>query len=104
MGRIKKVATERHTATASPFVLEYVRTATAAPLAELPEKLASFPQHWPFPRGDIYHWIPLLDRFDHILELFNKEYGLVKGPQQEPFECRLLEKGDAEDGMPYSLG
>ena len=104
MGRIKKVATERHTATASPFVLEFVQKATAAPLAELTTKLAAFPQHWPFPRGDLYHWIPLLDRFDHILELFNKEYGLVKGPQQEPFESRLLEKGDSEDGMPWSSG
>ena len=104
MGRIKKTANERHTATATPFVLEFVQKATAAPLAELPAKLASFPQHWPFPRGDLYHWIPLLDRFDHILELFNKEYGLAKGPQQEPFESRLLEKGDSEDGMPWSLG
>ena len=101
MGRIKKVATERHTATASPFISEFVQQATSAPLHQLPSKLESFPQYWPFPRGDLYHWIPLLDRFDHVLELFNKEYGLVKGPQQEPFECRLLRKGDAEDGMPY---
>lgn len=104
MGRIKKAATERHTATACQFVLDFVQGATAVSLAELPEKLASFPQQWPFPRGDVYHWIPLLDRFDHILELFNKEYGLVKGPQQEPFECRLLKKGDAEEAMPYSSG
>ena len=104
MGRIKKVATERHTATAPQFVLDFAHAATAVPLTELPAKLASFPQHWPFPRGDIYHWISLLDRFDHILELFGKEYGLVKGPQQEPFESRLLQKGDAEDGMPYSSG
>ena len=101
MGRIKKVATERHTATASPFVTNFVQQAASAPLHELTAKLKSFPQQWPFPRGDLYHWIPLLDRFDHVLELFNKEYGLVKGPQQEPFECRLLLKSDAEDGMPY---
>ncbi|KAK3691898.1 E3 ubiquitin-protein ligase tom1, partial [Vermiconidia calcicola] len=101
MGRIKKVATERHTATASPFISQFVQQATSVPLHELPAKLGGFPQHWPFPRGDLYHWIPLLDRFDHVLELFNKDYGLVKGPQQEAFECRLLQKGDAEESMPY---
>ncbi|KAK5175702.1 E3 ubiquitin-protein ligase tom1 [Saxophila tyrrhenica] len=101
MGRIKKVASERHTATASPFISEFVKDATSAPLHELPAKLDGFPQQWPYPRGDMYHWIPLLDRFDHVLELFNKEYGLTKGPQQEPFQCRLLKKGDAQEDMPY---
>lgn len=101
MGRIKKVATERHTATASPFISNFVQQATSIPLAELPSKLNGFPQSWPFPRGDLYHWIPLLDRFDHVLELFNKEYGLDQTPQQQPFEMRLLLRGDAEEGMPY---
>ncbi|KAK5120192.1 hypothetical protein LTR85_006398 [Meristemomyces frigidus] len=101
MGRIKKVATERHTATLSPAVSEFVSQATSIPLHRLPGKLADFPQHWPFPRGDLYHWIQLLDRFDHVLELFNKEYELKYGPQTQPFERRLLQKGDAEEGMPY---
>ena len=91
----------RHAATASPFISNFVKEASSVPLHQLPEKLESFPQHWPFPRGDLYHWIALLDRFDHVLELFNKEYGLSKGPQQEPFECRLLKKGDALEGLPY---
>lgn len=101
MGRIKKVATERHTATLSPAVSEFVTQTTSVPLHQLPQKLAEFPQHWPFPRGDLYHWIPLLDRFDHVLELFNKEYALIEGPQTQPFERRLLQKGDAEEGLPY---
>jgi len=95
------VATERHTATASPFITNFVKDATSAPLHELVTKLEGFPQEWPLTRGDIYHWIPLLDRFDHVLELFNKEYGLNKGPQQEQFQCRLLLKGDAQEGLPY---
>ncbi|SMR44117.1 unnamed protein product [Zymoseptoria tritici ST99CH_3D1] len=104
MGRIKKAATERHTATLSPFVANFVKHATQIPLHELPAHLNSFPQHWPLPRGDLYHWIPLLDRFDHLLELFNKEYGLHEGPQTQQFGRRLLEKGDAEAGMPYPSG
>ncbi|KAK0786973.1 E3 ubiquitin-protein ligase tom1, partial [Friedmanniomyces endolithicus] len=98
MGKIKKVATDRHTATLSPFVEVFVKEAVSTPLVNLPEKLAGFPQHWPYPRGDLYHWIPLLDRFDDLLERFNKEYGLSEGPQTQPFERRLLcEKGSGED-------
>ena len=101
MGRIKKTPSERHTATISPAITEFVQDATTTPLHQLPAKLASFPRLWPLPRGDLYHWIALLDRFDHILELFNKEYALCEGPQAQPFERRLLEKGDEEEGMPY---
>ncbi|KAI5370809.1 Putative HECT domain-containing protein [Septoria linicola] len=103
MGRIKKVATERHTATLSPFVKDFVKQSTEVPLHQLPAQLDSFPQHWPLPRGDLYHWIPLLDRFDHLLELFNKEYALSEGPQTQPFERRILQKGDGEEGMPYPV-
>ncbi|KAM0721098.1 hypothetical protein Q7P37_003384 [Cladosporium fusiforme] len=100
-GEDQKTPSERHTATISPAITEFVQSATKTPLHQLPSKLASFPRLWPLPRGDLYHWIPLLDRFDHILELFNKEYGLREGPQTQPFERRLLEKGDEEEGMPY---
>ncbi|KAK5136003.1 hypothetical protein LTR08_004257 [Meristemomyces frigidus] len=99
MGRIKKTPTERHIATLSPAVADFVTQATAAPLYQLPNKLAEFPQHWPFPRGDLYHWIPLLDRFDLVLELFNKEYGLKEGPQSQPFGCRLLRADRSADGI-----
>ncbi|KAI6881453.1 putative E3 ubiquitin-protein ligase [Hortaea werneckii] len=104
MGRIKKVATERHNATLSPAVQEFVTQTASIPLHQLPQKLSEFPQHWPFPRGDLYHWIPLLDRFDHVLELFTKEYGLNEGPQTQPFERRLLQKGDGEEDTPYPSG
>lgn len=101
MVRIKKTPSERHTATISPAITSFVQEATSTPLHQLPTKLVSFPRLWPLPRGDLYHWIQLLDRFDHILELFNKEYALNEGPQTQPFKCRLLEKGDEEEGMPY---
>ena len=40
----------------------------------------------------MYHWIPLLDRFDKILEDFIREYRLNEGPQLQRFGKRLLEK------------
>lgn len=101
MGKIKKTPTERHSATVSPAITQFVQETTTTPLHLLPQLLKTFPQNWPFPRGDLYHWIPLLDRFDHVLELFNKEYALTEGPQTQPFERRILLKGDAEQGTPY---
>ncbi|KAF2768059.1 hypothetical protein EJ03DRAFT_328620 [Teratosphaeria nubilosa] len=104
MGRIKKVATERHTATQSPFVAGFVDKASLVPLQHLPQTLADFPQEWPFPRGDLYHWIPLLNRFDQILEVFNQEYSLNEGPQTQPFERRLLKRGIPEEGKQEANG
>ena len=71
----------------------FVTTAASLPVAELPAHLRSFPIRWPFPRGDLYHWIPLLDRFDAILERFNLVYGLNSGPQTRSFSRVLLEQG-----------
>jgi len=100
--KIKKQATSRHENTLSSMIADFVRATESIPLYQLPAHLASFPRHWPFPRGDAYHWIPALNRFDHILELFNCEYGLVDGPQTQPFQRRLLLKGDALDGSTSS--
>ena len=66
---------------------------------ELHGHLRTFPSKWPFPRGDLYHWISLLDLFDGLLEDFIQEYGLKDGPQTQPFDCRLLLRGiSAADG------
>ena len=81
----------------SPALSHFVSTAAKTPLFQLPSQIRSFPRAWPFPRGDLYHWIPLLNRFDTILEQFNIEYGLHTGPQTQAFERRLLTKGLADD-------
>lgn len=78
----------------SPFISNFIKEATTLPLYKLYGHLASFPQQWPFPRDDLYHWIPVLNRFDDILEKFNTAYGLDKGPQTERFDTRLLDSGD----------
>ena len=80
----------------SPALSEFVATAAKLPLSKLPSHLRTFPSRWPFPRGDLYHWIPLLDRFDLILESFNRHYGLNIGPQIKPFTQALLENGITE--------
>lgn len=79
----------------SPAIALFVATGSTLPIAHLPAHLETFPRRWPFPRGDIYHWIPLLNRFDNILEQFTADYGLQEGPQTRPFGRALLEKGVA---------
>lgn len=84
--------------TKSPAIAEFVGKAISLPLAHLPAHLQTFPSQWPFPRGDLYHWIPLLDLFDLLLKQINQEYGLQDGPQTIPFGRTLLEKGVSEEG------
>ena len=49
------------------------------------------------PKGDLYHWIPLLDRFDGVLEQFVKQYGLNEGPETEPISRALLQSADQKE-------
>ncbi|KAG0131066.1 hypothetical protein HOY82DRAFT_349408 [Tuber indicum] len=79
--KIKKTATAKHEATLSPFLKSFITTATSIPIPELLPFLSKFPAHWPFPRGDLYHWIALLNRFDSILEEQVQKYKLKEGPQ-----------------------
>lgn len=71
----------------------------------IPGKLDEFPTRWPFPRGDLYHWIPVLNRFDSILEAFCATYKLNEGFQTRDFACDLLlNKGapvEYADEQPY---
>ncbi|KAF2806197.1 uncharacterized protein BDZ99DRAFT_91844 [Mytilinidion resinicola] len=97
MGKIKKTANARHNVTVSPMITEFVKATSSIPLFQLPAHLASFPRLWPFPRGDLFHWILALNRFDRILDLFNQEYELASGPQTQPFQRRLLLKGDTDE-------
>ncbi|KAI5928137.1 hypothetical protein F4810DRAFT_180777 [Camillea tinctor] len=90
MGKITKTIQPKHKETLSPWLQQFVDTATSAPLPRLPETLATFPSRWPFPRGDLYHWIPLLNRFDGLLESFCEKYKLNEGPQTRDFGCEIL--------------
>ena len=87
----------------SPAIAEFVAFGSTLPISRLPAHLETFPRQWPFPRGDVYHWIPLLNRFDNILEQFTAEYGLQEGPQTRPFGRALLEKGVAQENKAAAI-
>lgn len=90
MVRITKTMQAKHFETLSPWLKKYRDSACSIPLPLLAEHLKSFPSRWPFPRGDLYHWIPLLNRFDVILENFCKTYKLDEGPQTIDFTNKVL--------------
>ncbi|KAM0556810.1 hypothetical protein ACHAPJ_005870 [Fusarium lateritium] len=96
MGKITKPMQPKHKDTLSPWLKSYVETASTTPLPLLPQQLASFPSRWPFGRGDLYHWIPLLNRFDSLLEHFCATYKLNEGPQAREFGCDVLLNQDKE--------
>ncbi|KAI1343885.1 hypothetical protein F5Y15DRAFT_180953 [Xylariaceae sp. FL0016] len=97
MGKITKAIQPKHKETLSPWLQEFVDAATSAPLPLLSSTLATFPSRWPFPRGDLYHWIPLLNRFDDLLESFCQVYHLNEGPQTRDFGCEILLGSDWHD-------
>ncbi|KAH6688555.1 E3 ubiquitin-protein ligase [Plectosphaerella plurivora] len=90
MGKISKTMQPKHEETQSPWLRDFVSQASSTPLPLLPKHLAGFPTRWPFPRGDLYHWIPLLNRFDDILETFSHTYKLNEGPQPRELSCDVL--------------
>ncbi|PNH45998.1 hypothetical protein VD0004_g2027 [Verticillium dahliae] len=90
MGKITKTMQPKHEETLSPWLKYFVQSACTLPLPLLPDHIATFPTRWPFPRGDLYHWIPLLNRFDNILECFSVTYKLNEGPQTGDLGCEVL--------------
>ncbi|EAQ83760.1 hypothetical protein CHGG_10164 [Chaetomium globosum CBS 148.51] len=85
MGKITKTMQSKHREN-----LDYVLAAASTPLPLIPGKLDEFPTRWPFPRGDLYHWIPLLNRFDSVLEAYCATYKLHEGFQMRDVACDLL--------------
>ncbi|TEA13757.1 E3 ubiquitin-protein ligase TOM1-like [Colletotrichum sidae] len=96
MGKITKQMQPKHAETLSPWLKDFVSSACSTPLPLLPDHLSTFPTRWPFPRGDLYHWIPLLNRFDNILDCACATYSLDQGPQGRAFTCDLLLNGGAK--------
>ncbi|KAK4212207.1 E3 ubiquitin protein ligase [Rhypophila decipiens] len=90
MGKITRSILPKHKETRSPWLKDFIDAASSAPLPLLPQHLEKFPTRWPFPRGDLHHWIPLLNRFDNLLESVCTLYGLHEGFQTRDFGAGLL--------------
>ncbi|KAE8349729.1 ubiquitin-protein ligase [Aspergillus coremiiformis] len=103
MGRIKKVASQKHEATISPYLSEFISRTTTISIPELCSHLNSFSRIWPFPRGDLYHWINVLNRFDEIIAIIIEKYSINDGPQTKPFSRDVLKDSYASHEDKQSL-
>ncbi|CAG8500448.1 3553_t:CDS:10 [Paraglomus brasilianum] len=73
--KIKK--TPKKLVAPAPSVKKIIQKLTDCQEDELPSVVASVPE-WTFPRGDLFHWIGVLNRFDTILEDICNKYNLKK--------------------------
>lgn len=64
-----------------PEVAALCAALTDAPEAELPRVITQSPS-WPWPRGDLYTWVPVLNRFDDILERVIAEHDMAPYQQK----------------------
>lgn len=63
----------------------------ACPVQELPAQLRANLK-WERPRGDLFHWVALLNRFDELFEAQIKKYGL----EEDHPRLQELDAADAE--------
>ncbi|KAJ3152973.1 hypothetical protein HDU86_005428 [Geranomyces michiganensis] len=74
MPRIKRSPPKR-LAPMAPDVKQFVEELTDCPEGEIAEKVRRV-ANWPFAKTDFFHWVPVLNRFDNILETLIAEYQL----------------------------
>ncbi|KAN0062881.1 E3 ubiquitin-protein ligase tom1 [Thecaphora frezii] len=88
---MKITKTPRRLAPAAPEVTALLSRISNATDDELPDILDSVSE-WCWPRGDLYYWTQILNRFDAILEDTCRDYELAKLQTNEftPLRKRLL--------------
>ncbi|TPX56315.1 hypothetical protein SpCBS45565_g08434 [Spizellomyces sp. 'palustris'] len=88
MTKIKKAPPKRLSPVA-PIVKALAVRLVECPEDDIPTVVEEV-GHWPFPKTDFFHWIPVLNRFDAILEILVEEYDL-KNLQNRPFSLQHKE-------------
>ncbi|KAK9367078.1 hypothetical protein V1509DRAFT_648000 [Lipomyces kononenkoae] len=75
--RIKKSpSSAKRLAHMPPSLVNFISTLETCPQSDLAKHIRSFGPLWDQPRGDLHHWIPVLNRFDEILETAVTKSGL----------------------------
>ncbi|KAG0231894.1 hypothetical protein BGW42_008561 [Actinomortierella wolfii] len=68
-----------------PAVRNLIKTLKECPEAEIPTHIEATPE-WIWPRGDLFHWTGVLNRFDDILDHICKAHDMKK-PQPKEFSA-----------------
>ncbi|KAK5816821.1 hypothetical protein F5H01DRAFT_405347 [Linnemannia elongata] len=80
--KIKKTPAKK-LAQPPPAVKTLIQALTECPENEIPKLIEEVPE-WSWPRGDIFLWVAVLNRFDDILDTLCKAHD-VKKPYPKPF-------------------
>ncbi|EPX73305.1 HECT-type ubiquitin ligase E3 Ptr1 [Schizosaccharomyces octosporus yFS286] len=88
--RITKSPSKNPNSQPPPWVLEFIKEVQdekRCPLDKVASLCSDFrKREWTYPRGDLYSWIPVLNRFDAILEKTVEDYDLKTKVQTRPFD------------------
>ncbi|WBW74340.1 HECT-type ubiquitin-protein ligase E3 Ptr1 [Schizosaccharomyces osmophilus] len=88
--RITKSPSKNPNSQPPPWVLEFIKeiqNENTCPFEKVASLCSDFrKREWTYPRGDLYSWIPVLNRFDAILEKMVEDYGLKTKVQSRPFD------------------
>ncbi|KAF9918729.1 hypothetical protein BX616_006259 [Lobosporangium transversale] len=87
--KIKKTPVKKLAVPPLP-IRNLIKTLKECPEAEIANHIEATPE-WTWPRGDLFHWVGVLNRFDEILETLCKRYDMKK-PQSKvmtPGDWRL---------------
>ncbi|OAD77605.1 hypothetical protein PHYBLDRAFT_108846, partial [Phycomyces blakesleeanus NRRL 1555(-)] len=69
-----------------PLLRSTIKQLEEGPEDQIPNQ-ANTVLHWTFPRGDLFHWVAVLDRFDSILSRVCKEYDIEGKIQSRDFDA-----------------
>ncbi|KAJ3049458.1 hypothetical protein HK097_009550, partial [Rhizophlyctis rosea] len=70
-----------------PGVKDLITTLTTCPESDIPTFTSPLVHvEWPYPKTDFFHWVPVANRFDTILEHIVSKYDLKHAQQKQTFE------------------
>ncbi|KAI9321545.1 hypothetical protein BX666DRAFT_1903406 [Dichotomocladium elegans] len=72
--KIKKTPSKKLAPVPQPLY-DVIKSLEHDPENQIPETAAKL-TNWPYPRGDLFHWVQVLNRFDSILQRIVEEYDL----------------------------
>ncbi|KAF9909831.1 hypothetical protein EC991_008002 [Linnemannia zychae] len=87
--KIKKAPVKKLAVPPLP-IRNLIKTLKESPEAELAAHIEATPE-WTWPRGDLFHWVSVLNRFDEILDTLCKTHDMKKPQPKElsPADRRL---------------
>ncbi|EPY50204.1 HECT-type ubiquitin ligase E3 Ptr1 [Schizosaccharomyces cryophilus OY26] len=92
--RITKSPPKNQYSQPPPWVLEFIKeiqNEETCPIEKVASLCSDFrKREWAYPRGDLYSWIPVLNRFDAILEKIVEDYELKNKVQARPFDSLIF--------------